>query len=74
MPDKFMYIPNDYTQNYPFCRLQLVFNRTINRLHSKKVVQTSVINSPMSPDYFRGPELAPGESVQTDEQIDAFIR
>ena len=24
MADKFMYIPNDDTQNYPFCRLQLV--------------------------------------------------
>ena len=24
MADKFMYIPNDYTQNYPFCRLKLV--------------------------------------------------
>ena len=22
--DEFMYIPNDDTQNYPFCRLQLV--------------------------------------------------
>ena len=22
--DKFMYIPNDYTQNYNFCKLQLV--------------------------------------------------
>ena len=22
--DKFMYIPNDDTQNYPFCRLQIV--------------------------------------------------
>ena len=24
MGDKLMYIPNDDTQNYPFCRLQLV--------------------------------------------------
>ena len=24
MTDKLMYIPNDYTQNYPFCKLQLV--------------------------------------------------
>ena len=24
MADKVMYIPNDDTQNYPFCRLQLV--------------------------------------------------
>ena len=23
MDDKFMYFPNDYTQNYLFCRLQL---------------------------------------------------
>ena len=25
MADKLMYIPNDNTHNYPFCRLQLVF-------------------------------------------------
>ena len=24
MADKWMYIPNDDSQNYPFCRLQLV--------------------------------------------------
>ena len=24
MADKFMYIPNDDTPNYPFCRLELV--------------------------------------------------
>ena len=24
MADKLMYIPNDVTQKYPFCRLQLV--------------------------------------------------
>ena len=24
MTDKLMYIPNDYTQNYPFCRLKIV--------------------------------------------------
>ena len=24
MADKFIYIPNDDTQNYPFCRLNLV--------------------------------------------------
>ena len=24
MADKLMYIPDDDTQNYPFCRLQLV--------------------------------------------------
>ncbi|MEM7294786.1 MAG: GMC oxidoreductase, partial [Pseudomonadota bacterium] len=25
-------------------------------------------------DNFRGPEIQPGESIQTDEQIDAFVR
>ena len=25
MADELMYIPNDDKQNYPFCRLQLVF-------------------------------------------------
>ena len=24
MADKFMYIPNDDTQNYPFCKIQLM--------------------------------------------------
>ena len=26
MADKFMYIPNDDTQNYPFCIFQLLVN------------------------------------------------
>ena len=36
MADKLMYIPNDVTQNYPFCRLQLVIDMfghlTINEI------------------------------------------
>ena len=27
MADKLMYIPNDDTQNYPLCRLQLVIEK-----------------------------------------------
>ena len=27
MADKFMYIPNDNAQNYPFCRLKLVVEK-----------------------------------------------
>ena len=27
MADKLMYIPNDDTQNHPFCRLQLVVEK-----------------------------------------------
>ena len=43
MADKLMYIPNNDTQNYPFCRLQLVvktFGNTIKEptnKNSKKV-------------------------------------
>ena len=25
-------------------------------------------------DEFRGPEISPGQDVQTDQQIDAFVR
>ena len=43
MTDKLMYIPNEDTQNYPFCRLQLVvetFGHSTsepNNLNSTKV-------------------------------------
>ena len=32
MADKLMYIPNDDTQNYPFCRLKLVVE-TLNLMN-----------------------------------------
>ena len=47
MAFKLMYIPNDYTQNYPFCRLQLVVETQINELTNQnsikvpKVVKTT---------------------------------
>ena len=40
MAGKLMYISNDDTQNYPFCRLQLVaemFDTQINKPTNKKV-------------------------------------
>ena len=67
MADRLMYIPNDETQNYPFCRLQLVvaLNEPTNQNSMKvlkvvkptnkkiyyKALRTSVINSPFSPPY-----------------------
>ena len=54
MPDKLMYILNDDTQNYQFCRLQLViesFEHSANRNSlpsSYKTLGTSVKNSPLS--------------------------
>ncbi len=32
MTDKLMYIPNDETQNYPFCRLKLVLKHLNTQL------------------------------------------
>ena len=57
MTDKLMYIPDDYTQNYPFCILQLVVETfghptySVNNLEKRyyKTLGTSVINSPVSP-------------------------
>ena len=33
MTDKFMYIPNNDKQNYPFCRLKLVVETLYNQLN-----------------------------------------
>ena len=64
MADKLMYIPNDDTQKYPFCRLELNYLSTqlkkltnqnfkkvpkVVRLTNMKTLGTSVINSPLSP-------------------------
>ena len=66
MAEKLMYlkVPHDYTQNYPFCRLQLVietFGHSNNEKSVKVIVKsiykkrlyktlgTSEINSPLSP-------------------------
>ena len=35
MDDKLMYIHNDDTQNYPFCRLQLVIERLNTQLNEQ---------------------------------------
>ena len=43
MMDKLMYIPNNITQNYPFCKFQLVVERLdthINKPTNKKVSPT----------------------------------
>ena len=47
MADKFMYIPNDETQNYPFCRLQLVV-KTFG--HSTKWTNQSIYLIKVSKD------------------------
>ena len=63
MDDNLIYIPNDDTQNYSFCKLKLrveTFGHSLNkpknqanptkkRKHYYKTLRTSVINSPMSP-------------------------
>ena len=36
MADAFMYILNDDSQNYPFCRLQLVFEMFDHKIKKKK--------------------------------------
>ena len=58
--DKLMYIPNDKTQNYPFCRLQLVLDaptnqnsikvpKVVNPTNKKTLLIKTLGNSPMSP-------------------------
>ena len=39
MDDKLMHIPNDDTQNYPFCRLKLVVQTNNNLVKVPKVVK-----------------------------------
>ena len=46
MADKFMYIPNDDTQNYPFCSVKLGVETFEHSNY--KTLGTSVINSPVS--------------------------
>ena len=41
MADKLMYIPNDATQNYPFCRLHLV-NERLEIQHNEATNQNSI--------------------------------
>ena len=38
MDDKLMYIHNDDTQNYPFCRLQLVIERLNTQLNEQRYI------------------------------------
>ena len=38
MADELMYIPNNDTQNYPYCRLQLVV-RTLNLINQQIKIQ-----------------------------------
>ena len=48
-----MYIPNNATLNYPFCRLQCVVETFGHSTYHRycKTLGTSVINGPMSPPY-----------------------
>ena len=39
MVDKIMYIPNDDTQNYPFCTLQSVDKLTLNLMNRRNKIQ-----------------------------------
>ncbi len=38
MADKFMYICNDDTQNYPFCRLHLVVEMNLAKVSNSDVI------------------------------------
>ena len=67
MADKFIYIPNNGTLNWPFCRLQLVvqtlkkqskYNKSPQKLLSLRIrkgffktLGTNVINSQMFPPW-----------------------
>ena len=54
MADKLMYIPDDATQNCPFCRLQLVVETcgpSTNQPKFNKISQELKETSPMSPPY-----------------------
>ena len=59
MAYKLMYIPDDDTQNYPFCRLKFVietFNTYLNRTINQKVPK--VVSQLMGKRYLKlwGPE------------------
>ena len=47
MADKFMYIPNDDTQNYTFCRLKLVVEH-----------QNTQLNKPTNHNLIKVPKVA----------------
>ena len=52
MDDKFINIPNDNKQDYPFCRLKLLLEMLDTTCFEEiffKTLGTSVINIPMSP-------------------------
>ena len=57
MADKLMYIPNDDTQNYHFCRLQLVVETFITQLNfpsnqnSEKA--SIVLSQPIGKRYYK---------------------
>ena len=49
MADNLMYIPNDDTQNYPSCRLQLVdetLGHSSNEQTTKNEIKSRIINLP----------------------------
>ena len=48
MADKLMYIPNEETQNYPFCRLKLVIKmfRHSTKWTNKKLIKVPKIVKP----------------------------
>ena len=48
MADKLMYITNDYTQNYPFCRIQLLVKSL-----DTQIVETTNQNSIKIPKVFK---------------------
>ena len=66
MADKFMYIPNDDNQNYPFCRLQLKRLETqINEPTNQNSIEVPKLLTPTNKktlsynfgDYFKHPNV-----------------
>ena len=46
MVDKLIYIPNDDTQNYPFCRLLLVVDNQLNETTNQNTTKVPKVIKP----------------------------
>ena len=54
MADKLMYITNDATQNYPFCKLQFVVKR-----------QDTILNKPTNQNLIKVPKVVKPTKMKT---------
>ena len=56
MADKLMHIPNDNTQNSPFCRLQLAvkhLNTQLNEINQNVVKSTKLLSQGIRKRYYK---------------------